>query len=166
VVQLLPPITIAARQELALYSQKQKEGDTTAAEQHRVNYQQRALAQVQFFCKLAGQQALTKHAAALFKVRCMPADVTKLIQEAGLQLTTAHLVAAASGRVEGLESWVATIQLKKVGPWQWEQHPLDLLVRSIYDGEVVSGVQVWLCFVTLQCAAAVILPRGMALAAH
>jgi hypothetical protein len=140
VAQLLPPITVTARQQLALYNQKQEEGNTAAAEQHRTNNKQRALAQVQFLCKLAGQQALTKHAAALVSVRCMPTDVTKLIQQAGLQLTTAQLLAAARGRVEGLESWV-------VQPYCLQ---LDLPVQAICCGQVVSGFQVLPCCMAMQ----------------
>jgi hypothetical protein len=140
VVQLLPSITIAARQELAFYDKKQQEGDTTAADNHRTNYQQRALPQVKFLCKLAGQQALTKHAAALLNVPCMPTDMTKLMQQAGLQLTTAQLVAAARGRVEGLESWV-------VQPFCLQLEPL---VRAICCGEVVSVCQFLPCCMAIQ----------------
>jgi hypothetical protein len=128
VVHLIPPISATARQELALYTQKQEKRDTAAAEQHRINYQQRALAQVQFLCKLAGPQALTKHAAALLKVPRMPTELTTLIQRAGLQLTEAQLVAAARERVEGLGSWV-------VQPYCLQ---LDQLVQAICGSELVS----------------------------
>jgi hypothetical protein len=142
IAQLLPPITITARDQLALYKQKQEEGrllqpfsfsDPPAAEQHRMNYNQRVLPQVQFLCKLAGPQALTQHAAALLKVPRMPRDLATLIKRAGLRLTEAHLVAAARGRVEGLEGWVVQPYLNIQCWW------LDPLVQAICGSEVVSA---------------------------
>jgi hypothetical protein len=114
--QLLPPIAVAARQKLALYIQLRQDGNTQAAEQHSTEYQTYTLAQAQFLCRLAGQEALTRHAPALLNVRHIPRQLTSLVQQAGLQVTAANLVAAARARVDGLESWVVQPYCLQLGP--------------------------------------------------
>jgi hypothetical protein len=128
VAQLLPPIVVAARQQRATYMQCQYHGYFQAVEYHRGLYQRYTLVHMKWLCHLAGQQALTKHAAAVLKLPWIPIEVTQLLQQEGLQLTTAQLVAAARGRVAGLENWV-------VQPYCLQ---LDPLVQAICCGPVVS----------------------------
>jgi hypothetical protein len=65
-----------------------------------------ALAQAKTICSLAGQQSLNQQAAAVLSISHAPQELAQITQQAGLQLTTAQLVAAARLRVAGLESWV------------------------------------------------------------
>jgi hypothetical protein len=65
-----------------------------------------ALAKAHSICRLAGQQGLTQQAAAILSIPCIPTELAQLVRDAGLQFTTAQLVAAARSRVEGLETWV------------------------------------------------------------
>ncbi|KAF6252495.1 hypothetical protein COO60DRAFT_1704259 [Scenedesmus sp. NREL 46B-D3] len=73
--------------------------------------------------EVLGQQALQQHAAVVLSVRRVPWQLAAVMQEAGLQLTTENLVAAARSRVEGLESWM-------VGPYYTKLEPLVLAVMT------------------------------------
>jgi hypothetical protein len=129
--ELLPPIGVAARQEMNLYNQIQQSGNIHQADQHWRNYTMRMAAQVQLLCRLAGQEALNRQAPAMLSVRCMPWHLIHLIQHAGLQVTTAHLVAAARARVEGLECW-------DVQPYCSELEPMVQAICRFSGGEPVS----------------------------
>lgn len=110
---------------------------------------ERILAQARCLCILAGQQALQQHAAVVLSVLRVPWQLAAVMQEAGLQLTTENLVAAARSRVEGLESWM-------VGPYYTKLEPLVLAVMT---GRLVSSC-VLACGLCLATSAADRFMRG------
>jgi hypothetical protein len=69
-------------------------------------------------CQLAGQQQLSKHAAAVLTIPCMPLQLTQLLLQAGLQPTTAQLVAAARAQLEGLDGWLVRLDNAQPGSAQ------------------------------------------------
>lgn len=127
--QLLPAVAAAAHS-----AQKGlRTGHTRASTPMPQNAAQaaefeRTLAQTRWLCSLAGQQALQRNAAAVLGVRRVPKEVAAIVQQAGLQLTTEDLVAAARSRAEGLENWL-------VEPYCTELHPV---VFAVLAGRAVS----------------------------
>ncbi|WIA35108.1 hypothetical protein OEZ86_003594 [Tetradesmus obliquus] len=122
--QLLPAVAAAAHS-----AQKGlRTGHTRASTPMPQNAAQaaefeRTLAQTRWLCSLAGQQALQRNAAAVLGVRRVPKEVAAIVQQAGLQLTTEDLVAAARSRAEGLENWL-------VEPYCTELHPVVFAVLA------------------------------------
>jgi hypothetical protein len=86
-------------------------------------------------CKLAGQQALQPHAAALLKTPNPPCVFTSAVQLAGLQVTAADLVAAARSRTPGVEKWVLQEFSKQ----------LDPLVKAVHKVSEVSAQNAHAC---------------------
>jgi hypothetical protein len=98
-----------------------------------------ALAQARSICSLAGQQGLNQQAAAVLSIPHVPQELAQITQQAGLQLSTVQLVAAARARVAGLQSWV-------VEPYC---EGLDPLVPAVLSGDKVGVSSASACLTAL-----------------
>ncbi|WIA14937.1 hypothetical protein OEZ85_001648 [Tetradesmus obliquus] len=154
--QLLPAVAAAAHS-----AQKGlRTGHTRASTPMPQNAAQaaefeRTLAQTRWLCSLAGQQALQRNAAAVLGVRRVPKEVAAIVQQAGLQLTTEDLVAAARSRAEGLENWL-------VEPYCTELHPVVFAVLAGRADEMHGRTDLLKCLAS-SGAPAERVPKGVLL---
>jgi hypothetical protein len=119
--ELLGPIAAAiSRAKAQQHSSSLQECSQAAAALAALDL---ALAHARSICSLAGQQGLNQQAAAVLSIPHVPQELAQITQQAGLQLSTAQLVAAARARVAGLQSWV-------VEPFCEGLDPLVLAVLS------------------------------------
>jgi hypothetical protein len=99
--ELLQPISAAISKAKSKQSSRSLQESNQAAAALEL-----ALAQAKFICSLAGQLGLNQQAAAVLSIPHVPQVLAQITQQAGLQLTTAQLVAAARARVAGLQNWM------------------------------------------------------------
>jgi phage terminase large subunit GpA-like protein len=127
--QLLPPVAAAAHTaQKALQTNPMRAIPPTLQRTAQTAEFELTLAQARWLCGLAGQQALHQQAAAVLCVRRVPKEIAVIVQQAGLQLTTENLVAAARSRAEGLENWLVEPYCTK----------LDPVVLAVLNGRGVS----------------------------
>jgi phage terminase large subunit GpA-like protein len=140
--QLLPPVAAAAHTaQKAIHAGALRGTQFTPqrATTHAAQFA-RTRVQARWLCSLAGKHALQEQAGAVLSVRRVPKEVAAIVQQAGLQLTAASLVAAARARVEGLESWLVEPYCSK----------LDPVVQAVLAGRVVSCCEV-MCMLGRAC---------------